>query len=202
MVASADRDAFGIEGGGNVVRVDAVDDEGDDATAVVTARPEGADALEFVEAGERITGEGAVVIPNGVQTHALEVAECGCETDRLGDGGGARFEAHGDFGVGRPFDFDGVDHLSPTEEGRHRLEQVLADPHGANAGGAEHLVCTDGVRVDAERLHVDRHVGRRLGTVDEGEGAHFVGHARHVGNGVDDPEDVGHVADGEDAGAR
>jgi hypothetical protein len=54
VVPGADRDALGVQDLGDVVRVDALDVEGDDPGAALWRRPVRRDAAELLQAFERI----------------------------------------------------------------------------------------------------------------------------------------------------
>ena len=69
----------------------------------------------------------------------------------------------------------------PPEERRELDEQFAPSPQHPDAGRTEHLVRAEGQEVDAERGHVGREVGNRLGGVGHHHGAGGVG---HVGDGA------------------
>ena len=70
---------------------------------------------------------------------------------------------------------DVADHLAAAEERRHGVEQLLAAPQHADAGGAEHLVAGEGEEVGARGGDVGGEVGHVLAGVDHGDGAGGVG---------------------------
>jgi hypothetical protein len=202
VVPGAHGDALRVEEAGDVVRMHPVDVERDDAAAIRPPRPVDGDALETLQRLERVAPQRAVVRPDLVEAHALEVVERGGEPDRLGDGRRARLEPHRDVGVGAAVDLDAPDHLAATEERRQRLEQVGPHPQRADPGRAPDLVARERVGVGAERLDVDRHVRRGLRAVDDEQGTHRV---RGVGDGaqrLQRSEHVGDVVGRDDPGPR
>jgi hypothetical protein len=49
----------------------------------------------------------------------------------------------------------------------HRFEDLPLRVDHADAGGGERLVAGEDVEISIQRLHVDPHVGYRLGAVDQ-----------------------------------
>ena len=160
VVAGADADAVAAEDLGDVVRVDAVERERDDAAATlgVGGAVDG-EPLDLAEALERVGGELALVGAHRRPCRARQEVDRGAQADRLGDGGGARLELRGQLGVGGLVALDALDHVAAADPRRHRLEQLAAAVQDADAGRAVGLVAGPGVEVGAERLDVDRQCG-------------------------------------------
>ena len=72
----------------------------------------------------------------------------------------------------------------------HLLEQLRLAPEDADAARAAHLVAGDGDEVDAERLHVELHVRRRLRGVADEDRALLVRPRDELVERVDRPERV------------
>ena len=119
------------------------------------------------------------------------------QADRLGDGRGARLELHRQLVPRRGLELDGGDHVAAGEERRHALEQLAAPVQHADAGRPERLVPRPGVEVCVDRRHVDRHLGDGLRAVDQRHGARRAGSRRDLGDGVDRPQHVRDVREGE-----
>ena len=130
-----------------------------------------------------------------VEPDGVDVIERHAETDRPFDVRRPRFELVRQLVPGRSLEGDRGDHVAAAEKGRHRLEQRLTAVEDADAGRAVQLVAGGGVEVDAERLHVHRHVVRGLRSVHQHRNVAGVGELDDPGDRVHRPERVGHVGD-------
>ena len=193
MVAAAQGDAFLVGHGHDIVRVDALEVEADDATAVVR-RAEDAEAGHLgLQPGVGEGGEFFVVLRDGLAAEVVEIVHGAGESDDVGDVGGAGLELGRD---GGPFAFKILDagyHAAAAAIGRHRVEQGLAAVEQADTGRAAHLVAGDGEEVATHRPHIERQVAGALRGIDDGERADFFGRGAEFRGGIDDTEGVGDV---------
>ena len=79
--------------------------------------------------------------------------------------------------------------------GRHRVQQLQTAPHDAGRHRPEHLVTGEHVEVAAQVLHVDADVRYRLGAIDDDACASLPGQGADVLGGIDEPQNVGHMAE-------
>ena len=101
MVAGPDGDAVAVEDLRDVVRVDALHLEGDDAAAIVArGRPEDGQARDLGDALEGVGGELGLGGVDGGQPELIDPANRGAEPDRLADRRGAALELGGQVGPG------------------------------------------------------------------------------------------------------
>ena len=132
---------------------------------------------------------------NRVAPDALDVVERRAEPDRAGDVRRAGLELVRQIVPGRALEGDAADHVSAAHERRHRFEQIRLPEQHADAGRTVELVPGRDVEVAAERLDVDRHVVRRLRSVDQDRDAARVRERDDVLDRIDRAERVGHVRD-------
>ena len=107
MVSRAHAYGLAVAQLGDVMRVDALDREGDDAAAMVeVGRPEEADVLDLGQPLERVGGELALVGADVLHADRSQVVDGGAEADGLGRGGGAGLELEGQLVPGRALALD------------------------------------------------------------------------------------------------
>ena len=95
--------------------------------------------------------------------HKLDsLAKCHHVADRRGAG----FELVRQLVICGPFEGNGLYHLSPTLIWRQLAKYLFAAVHYSYAHRGVHFVAGEAIEVAAYLLHIDRHVGNRLGTVN------------------------------------
>ena len=199
VMAGADGDPMPIEDLGEVVRMDSVHDEADDAGMLVgRVRAEPAEAADLPECAPRRLEEDALVRPHRGHTDALEVLDGRPEADRLDDRRRARLELPRHLVPLRGLEGHAGDHAAAGQERGHRVEQVAAAPERTDPRRAEHLVTGERREVDAQRRDVDRHVRDALCGVEDDDRADVVGARGDVGDRVDRAERVADVGQGDE----
>src|SRR5579859_1451293 len=181
------------------------DEEGDDAEAAAVVRGEDADTRNSVEAGEERSEHFGLALPDGGDAHFFLEADTKGRLYPLEDGWGAAVLA--------VFDVRQVAVLLPgiaVEDGAASglvgdvigVEFFIKDQYPGSAGTAEEFMAgeIDGVEGGRGgwRMHVDGHIGRRAGEVDEAVSALFVQQGGDPVPGRFDPRDVGAGGDGGD----
>ena len=127
MVAGAHADGFAIAQLGDVMRMDALDGEGDDAAAAVEiGGTEQGDALHLGQPLEGVGREVALVGAHALHADSGEVLHRRAEADGFRGGRRARLELVGQLVPGGAVAFDTRDHVAAAQEGPHRLEQLAA----------------------------------------------------------------------------
>ncbi len=202
MVTRADGHALPVEHLRDVVRVDVVERERDDARAALGRRTEEPDAGDVGERAERVLGQVVLVLLDRLEAHRREVVDGGAEADRLGHGRGARLELVRQVAPRRPVGLHLPDHVAAEHERLHPLEQVGLAPHGADAARRAHLVARDGDEVGADGLDVHGSVRRRLRCVDDDDRAVPVRPLDDALDAVDRAERVRHEVERDDLQAR
>ena len=114
----------------------------------------------------------------------------GTQADDFGDGWRASFKLVGKFGIRKAIKADLADHSTATEERRHRLEQLFARPQHPNSCGPTHFVTAESEHVGTHGLHVGRHVGHRLASINDGDRACGVCCSAKFARGVDGAEHI------------
>jgi hypothetical protein len=198
VVPGPDAHAVAGEDLGDVVRVHAVHRERDKrAAGIRLTRPQDVQALDPVQALERVRGQRALVRADLLHADALQEADRGAQSRRLGDRRRARLELPRQLVEARGVEVDRADHVAAGQERRHRLQDLAAPVEHTEAGRAVGLVRGPHVEVGADRAHVDRELRHGLRAVDQRGRAGPAGAASDLGHGVDRAQDVGHV-DGPD----
>ena len=105
-------------------------------------------------------------------------------------------------GVRRFFERHVADHVAAALPRRQDFVQLFLDEDGADAGRAENLVAGEDEEIGAHLLHVDRHVGDRLGAVDDDARAVALGHLRHFLDRQDRAQAVRRLRQRDDLRAR
>ena len=196
MVTRSDGDALGIQKGGYVVRVDAVDSEGNDGGLAGRISMNGEAGKGFHSGGGML--EQGLLVGNGRdQIEGAEVFDGGPETDGALDVGRARLEALGWGSESGFLEGHFVDHVASALIGRHVGEQFSLAVKDSDAHGSEYLVPRKGEKVAIDVAEVDWPMRNALGTVDHGDDATFLGFRYYCRYGVDRAERVGNVAERE-----
>ena len=201
MVARPHGHALRVERGGQVVRMDAREVEGQDTRPDL--RVPGAidlEVLDLAEAGERLPDERRVVPADRLAAQALHVVDGRAQADRAGDGRRARLEPPREIVPGRAVEPDLADDLAAAEERLQRLQHLAPAVEHADAGGSPQLVPGERVEIGAERRHVDREVWRRLGAVEEHPGPRRLRALDDLRNRVDRAEHVRDVGERHEPG--
>ena len=199
MVTRADGDALGIEKGGYVVRVNAVDGEGNDGCFSGCISVNGEARKGFQSGGGLL--EQALLVGNGCgKIEVAEIFDGGTETDGSLDVGRSRLEALGWGSVGGFLEGHLVDHIAPALVGRHIGEQFLFAVKDPDAHRGKYLVPREGEEIAIDCSEIHGAVGDALGAVDYGDDAAFLGLRYDFGYGVYGAEGVGHVAEREKLG--
>src|SRR5437899_7284143 len=113
------------------------------------------DAGDLLQFFHRVVDQRPLVGANPIHAELGEVVDGRAEANALGDARRAGLELPGEVVPGRLVESDPLDHVAPTEERGHRLQQRSPGPEHADPGWAAHLVATEGVEVDTEILNVD-----------------------------------------------
>ena len=202
MVPGPNRDPLSIDQRGQVMGMDVGQRERDrSAVDLGVARPVDGDPWHVLQFLHGVADQGALVRPDGVHPELGQVIDRRSQADAFRHTGCPRLELPGQVVPGRLGELDPLDHVAASQKRRHRLQQRAASPQHADPGWPAHLVAGEGVEVDPEILDVDRHVGHRLGAVHQDESA---GSVRRIGDrldGIDRPQGVRLVRDGEQANA-
>ena len=85
---------------------------------------------------------------------------------------------------------DLADHLAAAEERFRFLEEFRLAVEDPDPRRPQHLVAAEREEVRVEALDIDRHVGRRLGCVNDADRTDLMGSLRDLFDGIDRPEDV------------
>ena len=197
MLADAHRDAVLVEHGARVVRVDAVQGEGDDGGFVRC----GADEAQAGQFGKRLFcggAQGFFVRAEVGDVFGGKPVQRGAEADDFDDGRRACFKFGGRRGVEGALEADAQDHVAAALVGRHGVKQVVAAVEDADAGRPVVFVRGEGEEVAAEGLHVHRHVGDGLCGIDDSDDAARFGAGDERREVVDAAEGVGDERGGED----
>ena len=128
-----------------------------------------------------------------VRSDRLDVVDRHAEPDGAGDVRRAGLELVRQRVPRRLLEGDGADHVAAALERRHRLEQRFLAVEHADAGRAVQLVAGGDVEIAVERLDVDRHVVRRLRTVEQHRHAAAMRDADDLRDRIDRAERVRHV---------
>ncbi|MCY1203121.1 hypothetical protein D9M72_146200 [compost metagenome] len=201
MVAGTDRHAVLIEDGADIVRMDAVQGEREDA------RPVGSCA-DHAQAGDPRclsagVGEQRVLVGgDGFQADRAHVPDGGAKGDDAGDIGGARLELVGQLVVGGLAERDLANHVPAALVRRHGIEQRGLAVEHADAGGPVKLVPGERVEIAIEGLHVDLEVRHGLGAIDQHRDAMEMRQLDDVSHRVDGAKRVGEVRQRDQPGAR
>ena len=139
-MACPDGDALHVQDLRNVVWMDAVEVEGDDAGAALRCRAVGDQTGDVRHPLERIDEQFALVLLDRVESDVGDVIDGGSETDRFRDRLGAGLELVRDLPPGRLLELDRADHVAPEVEGGHGLQQLAAPPERSYARRPAHLV--------------------------------------------------------------
>ena len=94
-----------------------------------------------------------------------------------------------------------LDHLASAQEGRHRLQQSLAGPKKAHAGGAAKLMGAAHQEIAAKLGHIHHQMGQALTGVHQHQSASGVGQLHHLLNRVQAAEGVAHLHQAHELGA-
>ncbi|OEI67394.1 hypothetical protein Cus16_2994 [Curtobacterium sp. ER1/6] len=201
MVAGAHGDALCVEVLRDVVGVHAVDVERHEpGPRDPGGRTDDADAGHRGEALEHALRELLLVGTDPLRADRLQVPDGLGECHGLGHRLRARLEALGSgHELGR-LHRHGGDHRPARAERGQRVEELAPTPEHADAARSEHLVPGERGEVDAELLHVERTVRRRLAGVEHDEGAVLVRGGDDLRHGRDHAGDVRHVREGDDPG--
>ena len=183
--------------GGDVVRVEPVERERDDAATALRRGPEDHEIGNLPKSLHRGRRELAVVGEHSVHAEPRQVLHRGAESHGLGDRHRAGFELPGQLVPLRLAELHFADHLAAAQEGRHLLQQLAPPPQRADAGRPEHLVAGEGDEVGPDRPHVHRTVGDALRGVDQHPGAGGMCLARDLRHRIDRAEHVGDVDHGD-----
>ncbi len=197
MVAGADRDAFAVEHRSDVVRVDAIEDEGENP-CLVPRRPDDAQARNCRERLRRVGQQVPLVRLDRGKAQGRDVVERRAEGDSARDVRRAGLELVGQVVERRLLEGDGADHVAAALVRRHRLEERRLSVEHADARRTVDLVARERVEVAVEGPHVDGHPRRRLRAVDEDHRPAGVGELRDLPDRQDRAEGVREVRDRDD----
>src|SRR5690606_12771314 len=123
VVAGANGDVLFVQDGPEIVRVNAVEREADDAGAVVG--PEQAHVVHPSQRLAKLRDQRGLVGVDRVEADAGDVVASGGEPDRLDDGGRAGLEALRRGGVSGLLESHALDHRTATLPRGHRGEEVV-----------------------------------------------------------------------------
>ncbi len=189
-----------VRDGSEIVRVNTLQREGDNARAPRRRRSVQRQAFDVAQRLVRVLGDLPLVRAYGLHAEPGEIVDRGPQADDLAYGLRAGLELPRQVVVGRAFDAHGLDHVAARLERVHGLQQLAAAVKNARAGRAEHLVAAESVEVAAERPHVDALVRSALGAVHEHCRAGGLGGGDHLPRGVDGAQSVRHLAEGDQLG--
>ena len=161
------------------------------------AGSEDAEAGNFLQQIDGLTGQGLVVLENGGASDPVNVVGGGTESDGLGNGGRAGLEAVGgglEFAVGEA---DAGNHFAPAVEGFHGREDVPSAPKDADPGRAAHFVAGERQKIAAEFAHVEREVAGALRRINQRSDPGQPRPGAEFGGGIDRAERVRDVNEGE-----
>jgi len=121
------------------------------------------------------------------------------QSKHVADRGSSRLEFERQLVVGGSFEGDILNHLSASLVRWHLLQQLFAAVHDTDTHGTVQFVARETVEVAAKGLHVHRHVGDGLRSVDEDGYIVVVGYAHYFGDWIDGAECVADMVYGNDA---
>jgi hypothetical protein len=199
VVARAHADAARADDLRDVVRVDALDGEGEDRAA--GRRVGGAvqrDAVQVADAVHGVGDEVELVGADAVHPDLAEPVHGGAEADDLRDGRRAGLELRRDLGEAHALLRHGGDHVPAAEQRRQRVERRLAAVQHADARRPVGLVARPGVEVGVDLRDVHGQLRHGLRAVDDAERPGGAGARGDLGDGVDRPQDVRDVDAGDD----
>ena len=201
MGAGTHRDAGAVDDGRDIVRMGALDLEGDDRPLVL-GRAENAQRVDLAQALMGILDQRGLVRPDARLADRVDIVDGGAEPDRLHDRRRAGLEPVRRLAIGDAVLEHLADHLAAAVERRHGAEMLMLAVEHADAGRPVELVAGEGVEVAADVLHVDVEVDGGLRAVHQHRNAarmrapHDLLH-RHQG-----AEHVRHMGDRHHLGAR
>src|SRR5215813_1666016 len=131
-----------------------------------------------------------VMLENRRPTDALNVIDCGCETDRASDVWRPAFEPMRRFLECALFERDAYDHFAPAVPRRHRIQKLRASVKRADASWCTHFVSGECKKITTEFLHVERHVSGTLCRVDQRHRAHLTSFSTKFGDWINCPERI------------
>ena len=132
------------------------------------------------------------MVEQALRSELRDIIDRRGQRDRLGDHRRARLETLRRRGIGRARETDLFDHRTAALPRGHRLEQALAGPEDADAGGAVELVPRKHVEITIERGHVERHARRGLAAVEQQLRAHAM---RQIGGAAGVEHRAQHVGE-------
>src|SRR5690606_6991089 len=192
MMAGADRYTFHVENRPQIVGMDAVEHERNNARSLGGLTNE-AQPGNFGKRLASMTDQQILVRGDAVQTYISYIFDCRRHTDCTRNIRRAGLELLRRFTVGGTLETDGMDHVPAALPGRHGVKQSLASVQRTDAGRAVQLVPGEGIEVTIQRLDVDCLVSHRLGTVDQHYGAGLMCQTHDLGDGINRTKRIGHV---------
>ena len=152
VVSDANGHVHGVHELADVVRVNAVNCESNDADTIdVRVRTENLNSVNRRDTVEHHGSERVLVSLNAIHTECRQVAQGLRPGGDLRDGLRACFEALGRSHEGRFLHGHPFDHRSAGEDGRHCSEKPATSPQGTGTRGSEHLVGRKYRKVNVER---------------------------------------------------
>src|SRR6059036_3977149 len=97
----------------------------------------------------------AFVLRDRVHPELLQVLDRGAEPHRFGDWRSPGLEAPGQVVPLGPVDPDLFDHLAPAASRLQSLQDLAAPVEDTEAGGPEHLVGREGVKITIKSAHIE-----------------------------------------------
>ena len=158
----SDRDPFAVQDLRHVVRVDAVDVEGDDPGSAVRRRPVGLDPGQLGQALEPVRGQLVLVLLDRVEADLFQVVNCGTKPDRLRCWCCPRFELVWQLTPRCLVELHAADHVAAHQKRLHRFQQLGTTPEEADPARPAHLVRRNREKIAVQRLDIYGAVGRRL----------------------------------------
>src|SRR5207249_5635659 len=158
-------DSFAVEDLRHIVRVDALDVEGDDPRTPVGGRAVSFDPRQLREPLERVGRELVLVLFDRVEATVGYVVDSSCETDRLGDRLGPSLELGRHVAPARVLEPNAADHVAAEVEWLHFLQELKPAPERPDAARPAELVGGHSHEIGGERLNVYHAVRGALGRV-------------------------------------
>src|SRR4029453_14071321 len=195
VMAGPDGDAFRVEQGRHVVRVQAVDGERDDGAPADTGwRAGDRHARNLRQPFMGLASQGALVLTDAIHPELLQIFDRRREPHGLGNRRGAGLEPPGQIVPLSVVDPDLLDHFTAAAAGLETIEHRPPAVHNSDAGRAEHLVSREHVEIATERGHIEPQMRGRLSPVharERADGARLADDLRHRGDRAEHVGDVG-----------
>ena len=199
-MTGADGHAHFVNDRAKIVRMDAVDDEAHQTTALRCLADE-AHAFDLRQALDGSSHQGVFVLRHFTTVQTLNEMYCRLQTQGSTHIGGTSLKLKGQLVKGCLLETHRVHHLASELVRRHLLEPLGLAIQATNAHGSVHLMTRKHEEVTVQVLHVDGQMRHRLGSIHYRHRPMLMSKTDHLLNGVDSCQGVRDMCHGHDLGA-